>query len=84
MIAIAIAAFFAVLALASMVTIATCMTQGIAAGLAIVAELSGSTVYAKPVRAVALPPLRGRRAVSLPNCSRPAVRLRPLRRAAAA
>ncbi|MES2700756.1 MAG: hypothetical protein V4647_14190 [Pseudomonadota bacterium] len=84
MTAIAIAALFIVLAAASAATITAFLANGIATGQAIVAELSGASVSKSDVRPVILPPLRSRREVSLPNYSRQAVRLRPLRRSAAA
>ena len=82
--AIAIATLFVVLALASAATIAASMAKGIAAGREIVAELSGAMVCDHTVRAISLPPLRSRHQVTVPKHSRQAVRLRPLRRHAAA
>lgn len=84
MIAIAIAALFTVLAIAASATIAVSLANGIATGRAILTELSGASVSKAVVRPVILPPLRSRREVSLPNYSRQAVRLRPLRWPAAA
>lgn len=84
MIAIAIAALFIVLAIAASVTIAVSLAKGIATGRAIMVELSGASVSKNVARPAILPPLRSRREVSLPSYPRQAVRLRPLRRAAAA
>jgi hypothetical protein len=84
MIALAIAALFTVLAIVASATIAVSLANGIATGRAIMAELSGASVSKPVARPAFLPPLRSRREVSLPGYSRQAVRLRPLRRPAAA
>ncbi|MEO5705863.1 MAG: hypothetical protein ABIT10_11190 [Alteraurantiacibacter sp.] len=84
MIAITIVALFVVLALASTATLAVSVAKGIAAGREIMAELAGAAIDNRSVRPAILPPLRSSREVSLPKYSRQAVRLRPLRRVAAA